>query len=114
MIMTTVKKQGGTKKVAAKKSAKSVQKVGLVCAEGDRCFWSNDGQIFSTLADLQNALRAISDETYAHHTSDGRNDYADWVEFVLLDKSCANSLRKAKGRKAAATVVSRALATYVV
>ncbi len=112
--MTPVKKQNSTKKVVAKKSSKAVQKVGLVCAEGEHCFWSNDGQIFSTLADLQGALLTISDDTYAHHTSDGRNDYADWVEFVLLDKSCANSLRKAKGRKAAATVVAKALAAYVV
>lgn len=101
-----------TKKTST--GTKASQKIGLVCAEGDRCFWSNDGLIFANLADLRDALSDMSDEVYAHHVTPERNDFADWVEFVLLDKTCANGLRKAKGKKAAAAVVIKSLSLYVV
>lgn len=85
-----------------------VKKSSLVCAEGEQCFWTNDGKILSTLNDLKRALKDMSKDAYGHHT-DGRNDFASWVEFVLLDTDCANELRKAKTQKEALAVVSKKL-----
>lgn len=106
-----------TQPTKAPKSAKVVkmkapQKVGLVCAQGEQCFWSNDGLILSSLADLSEALATMSDEVYMHHATKDRNDFADWVEFVLIDKVCAQNLRRAKGKKAAQVVVAEALSSY--
>lgn len=103
-----------TKTVTATKTTKAPQKVGLVCAEGEQCFWSNDGLVLSSLADLQAALIAMSEDTYSHHVTKEKNDFADWVEFVLIDKQCASDLRKAKGKKAAMAVVAHTLSAYVV
>ena len=95
---------------AAPKAAKAsvAKKPALVTASGEECFWSHDGEILATHADLKKALEVMSAVSYKHHT-DGRNDFANWVELVLLDKACASDLRKAKNQKAAVAVMAKKL-----
>lgn len=94
-------------KVLAKVSV--AKKMSRVTAEGEQCFWTNDGTILATHTDLKRALKDMKSSVYKYHT-DGRNDFASWVEAVLQDSDCANELRKAKTQKAALAAVSKALA----
>jgi len=105
-MKTAVKSK--VKAVAVKAKLSRAKKTALVSAEGEQCFWSNDGKILSTLLDLKIALGDMSAESYNHHT-DGRNDFANWVESVLQDKECASGLRKAKNQKAAYLCVTTRL-----
>lgn len=101
------------KTVKAKSAPKAVKvapvkKPALVVAQGEECFWSHDGKILASHRDLKAALETMSPESYKHHT-DKRNDFANWVELVLLDKACAGDLRKAKTQKAAIAVMTKKL-----
>lgn len=108
------------KKVTTKKSAKgtarasrtSAQKKKLVRAEGDRCFWVNNGPVVCDLCELHGALRGMSVEQYTHHTSDGKNDFAVWTIDVCDDPETAAKLRRAKTQAEAISIIDDALASY--
>lgn len=111
----TTKKVGAktsTKKVAPRKHAGKNAKRVLARAEGPQCFWVNDGQILADLVEFRNALEAMSSETFSYHVKDTRNDFADWIEYVLGDTELAGLLRGVKKPKQARTVVVRRLKIY--
>ena len=82
-------------------------------ASPEQSFWTSSGLVLSDLKSLEEALRhALSDEEYAYHANHERNDFAKWVEEVLGDVKCAQALRQAKKRTAAARVVAHALKNY--
>lgn len=111
----TVKKV--VKKAAAKKTnATSKPKTGskkvLLIANNQQSFWVNNGQILNSLLALETALGVMPKDTYSYHVAKDRNDFAQWVEYVLVDAACANDLRKAKTQSAAKTVVVKHLKNY--
>ena len=86
----------------------------LVCAVDGECFWTTDGKILQNLADLELAFGSMDDEVFLHHVTNDKNDFADWVEFVLQDISCAQALRKAKKLTQAQKAVAQQLRFYAV
>lgn len=108
-------KKAAEKKVEKKKvptrNLKKAKRV-LVQAQGEQCFWTNNGAIISTLIDLSNLLSSIHGDVYEYHVRKEKNDFADWVEFVLGDRELASGLRKARTPKSAHTCVVRRLKIY--
>ncbi len=100
-----------TKKVTSKKPATA--KV-LVYANNDNSFWVNDGQVLNSLVALQEALDNMQNEVFAYHVQKDRNDFADWVNFVLCDGKCSSDLRKTKTKEDASVVISKHLKSYKV
>lgn len=86
----------------------------LAQAYNDKCFWVENGPVLSNLRDLNRALTAMTEKQYEHHVHSSRNDFAQWVEQVLADKECADSLRKADSRKEASKVVEKFLKHYII
>lgn len=123
--MVTIKKPVSTKtkakKVVAKKPAvakaaparnlKKAKRV-LVCAQGEQCFWANDGKIIADLVELRNAFEHMADEVFMHHVTGTKNDFADWVQFVLGDTELAAKLRGAKKQSTARTMIVTRLKMY--
>lgn len=109
---TTARKS--TKKTAKKESKKTTAKNVklLVCAPDDKCFWTNDGQILKNLEELKLAFGTMDDEVFMHHVNKEKNDFADWVEYVLEDQDCAIALRKSRKPGSAQTTVIRHLRFY--
>lgn len=105
-----VAKQGGGK--AAPKKDHSKSKRVLVSASGEQCFWVNNGAIISNLLELRDALDRMTDDVFGYHVTRGKNDFADWVEYVLGDTELAGKLRSAKKPKSARTVVVSRLKIY--
>lgn len=108
-----------TKKITPKKTVpkKSVKKTVsgkkiLVCADNSSCFWTSDGQVLQDLITLRDALKTMDSTVYVHHVTKEKNDFADWVEYVLQDDSCAEALRKSKKPNTARIVVVRHLRYY--
>lgn len=108
-----------TKTTAAKAPAKKVvrskantRKRMLVTAPDAHSFWTTDGQVLNDLVSLMNALAAMEKDVFQYHVATDRHDFADWVEAVLDDMSCAADLRKTKTPKSAHTVVVRHLKLY--
>lgn len=99
-------KAGGTRR-----SGKTPKRV-LAKAQGSQCFWVNEGPILSDLVELAEALDSMTSETYTYHVGTTRNDFADWVEYVLGDTELASLLRGSKKPRQARTIVVRRLKIY--
>lgn len=111
-VKKVAKKAAAKKAPAKKKAAPKGDFRAMVCAIDGECFWSRDGQILSNLGDLQVAIASMGEEIFLHHVSKEKNDFADWVEYVLNDKECADALRKAKKQEQAKKVVALHLSKY--
>jgi len=115
---TKTAKKVAVKPVAKKAAVKSVGKTSskkaklLVCAPDDKCFWTTDGRILKNLDELQMAFGSMGEEVFLHHVNKEKNDFADWVEQVLQDSTCASALRKTKQPTTAKAVVVKHLRTY--
>lgn len=102
------KKQKTTKKKGGNKPLKKF----IITATADQCFWTHDGPVLRNLKDLAVAFTKINEKQFKYHANKEKNDFASWVEFVLLDPECARNLRKAKTKAAARANVVRALKSY--
>ncbi len=106
VLMTTVK----TKKKIATKSKGS--KRTLVCANGEQCFWTNDGKIIANLVDLRDTLAKMEESVFGHHVTKQKNDFAEWIGSVLEDPELAKNIRGAQKPHTARLVVVRRLREY--
>ncbi|MCF7815640.1 MAG: hypothetical protein K9M10_01795 [Candidatus Pacebacteria bacterium] len=107
----TVAKKAVVQKAATKRNLKKAKRV-LVCAGGEQCFWTTDGTIVSNLVELKSLFDTMDEAVFGNHVTSEKNDFADWVEFVLGDTELAASLRKVKKQSAARTVVVTRLKIY--
>ena len=62
-------------------------------------FLVNDGRVLRNLQDLSAALADISEETFAHHVNNEKNDFRSWIEYVVGDKKLANGIAKIKSKE---------------
>jgi len=68
----------------------------LVTAPPEKCFCVHYGPVLKDLRELRHALDAqISPAQFAHHVGLHGNDFANWVEHVLDEPTCARRLRAA-------------------
>ena len=111
---TAARKKATSKKTPTRTQAKGTKKANpeLVVAAPEQAFWVNSGSTLHSLLELADELAAIENEVFSHHVTADRHDFADWVEQVLADTSCAAALRKAKLPKRAHTVVVTHLKRY--
>jgi len=111
---TTAKKttRKTTTTAAAQKSTKRISGKSLKQAKAVECFWVNEGPILKDLLELERALAAMSDEVFKRHVGGGRNDFAEWVEHVLMDAAAAADLRKTRKPQTAHKVVVQHLKLY--
>lgn len=63
------------------------------------CFWSCDGRISGNLKELRDNLAAMSDEAFAYHCNQEKNDFAVWIAESLKDEKLAKAVRRTKDRK---------------
>jgi hypothetical protein len=73
----------------------------------EKRFWCRDGRSIKNLTELQRALVDISDDTYHHHSGEGRNDFSKWTREVVGDGTLANELSKAKSPIHASQAVAK-------
>lgn len=109
--MATHKKDTKKGKKIKKTAKKSMKKIMMVATD-DRCFWTHDGPVLRNLSDLAHAFTKITNDQYKYHVNKQKNDFAAWVEFVLLDPECARALRKVKSRIEARASVLKAIKSY--
>ena len=110
---TTARKDSKATKKSTTKRGSKAKKLEPVYAEGERSFWVNNGPVLVSLLDLEAALASMDDAQYAFHAKGDQNDFAEWVEYILLDETCARSLRRARSRNGARTAVKRRLTIYM-
>jgi hypothetical protein len=73
----------------------------------DKRFWCHDGKNIKNLRELRKALIDMSDETFHHHSGEGRNDFSKWIREVVGDDKLAEDLSKTKSRMLASQAVAQ-------
>lgn len=81
-------------------------------AEEGSQFWLHSGSPLYSLDDLCQALHEMPQELYNYHVSKEKNDFANWVQYVLHDNDCASDLRRCKKPLSARRVVIKHLKKY--
>ena len=66
---------------------------------GNKVFQMHMGADINSLKDLAEALDIMSEQTFEHHVSGSKNDFAAWVRDVLEDVRLADELMKCKSRQ---------------
>jgi hypothetical protein len=61
------------------------------------------------LPELAEALEIMSEESFSHHVSERKNDFAIWVQEVLHDDELAERLRGIEDKKQALSIVKQRL-----
>lgn len=98
--------RASTKKVTSgRKKTVSKKKREPMIAEGTYCFYLQGGSVLASLKELHEALNLMSEDQFKYHT-DGRNDFASWVDEVLGEAEAAAALRTAQMREEAARLLS--------
>jgi len=59
-------------------------------------FRFNDGTSVGNLEELEKVLMHISEEEFRHHVSNDKNDFANWIKYVLKKESLASKVWQAK------------------
>lgn len=111
-LKKSVAKKVTSKSPSVKKSAVVKKVVPLIQAPSPEQFWMNDGQILGDLVALAESFAAMDDLLFRYHVTADKNDFADWVESVLNDATCAQSLRTVDSPKKAHKVVTQRLRVY--
>ncbi len=65
----------------------------MINAPHDKEFVLHDGSRIRNLLDLTIALEKISDVAFSKFVNTQKNDFSNWIEFVLLDKNLADKIR---------------------
>ncbi len=73
----------------------------------EQTFWLLGGTPIRNIDDLAKALKKMSQETFAFHVNDERNDFATWVETATKDKALATLIRTTKEKQRMAAIVQR-------
>ena len=72
----------------------------------NRSFWCCDGRIFRSMRDLSAGLANMSDETFAYHLNDEKNDFSNWLKDVIEDEKLAKDMEASITRQQAAKMVN--------
>lgn len=76
----------------------------------DKVFWVQDGRVLKNLADLEAALKEMSEETFRYHLNESKNDFSNWVRDVIGDEKLAGDLWVSTTHNQAIEAVSDRLA----
>ena len=87
-----------TKKTATKTAP-------IVTVPGELAFWTVDGVVYHSLAELAEGLQGMAGRVYRYHADKDHQDFANWVASVFMNKPLAALLKKATTPKAAEKII---------
>ena len=83
----------------------------LVDVPEDKAFWCHDGRVVKNLAELAQAFREMSDDTFEYHLNSEKNDFSKWVGEVVGDMTLAGQLARVASRATATRRVNMRVET---
>ncbi|MBI5817237.1 MAG: hypothetical protein HZB09_02305 [Candidatus Yonathbacteria bacterium] len=105
-------KKKKAKSVKPKATKKGSSKKKLTVVSGEQCFWLHNGPALASLKDLNNTFSKMTNDQFTYHANKTKNDFASWVEFVLMDPECAHNLKKCANKASARSCTLKALKKY--
>ncbi len=88
------------KNINKKRTSSKAQQMLRSIPEDHLCFWLCDGRILRSLRDLVDALNNMADEVFFYHVNQEKNDFANWINEVIQDKTLAKKINKTKSKAA--------------
>jgi hypothetical protein len=85
---------------------KAMAQARLADVPEDKRFWCCDGCVLRNLAELEVALRQMSDETFRYHSNEEKTDFSNWVRDVIGDETLSRQLQGSVSRLEAAKNVA--------
>ena len=76
----------------------------------EKGFLCQDGRVLTKMAELEDALRNMKEETFRHHANEGKNDFSRWVADVIGDEKLSRDLVKSTTSSQAARCVASRIA----
>lgn len=73
----------------------------------DKTFRTYLGPEIENLYGLADALETISNDSFNHHVTSQKNDFANWIRDVIKDEELANSVATIKNSTAMARIVKK-------
>jgi len=77
----------------------------VINAPYDKEFVFHDGTRVKNLLELVTVLERLSDSDYSTFVNSQKNDFSDWIEYVLIDKTFAEKIRLLTVRNTAVSVM---------
>ena len=74
-------------------------------------FWCCDGRTMRNMQELAEALNTMTDEVFAYHANQDKNDFSTWVRDIIRDDELAGELFQTCSRTTAAVIVTRRAAS---
>ena len=68
-----------------------------------------DGKKLKNILELADALETMSEDVFAHHVNEARNDFSSWVRDVFYDHSLAEDISRAKNKVETQVTILRRL-----
>ena len=68
------------KKIVKVSEPKISKKDKVLSTSPDKHFWLFKGGSVKSIPELKQAILNMTDEQFNHHTKEGRNDFANWLE----------------------------------
>jgi hypothetical protein len=59
-------------------------------------FWAQDGKTIKNLKELEHALHYMNPDTFRHHVTASKNDFANWIDHVMHEETLAKLVKMAK------------------
>jgi len=69
-------------------------------APPEQSFILQNGRVLKNLHELANALVSMDDQTFFHHVTKERNDFANWIAGVFSDEKLAKQISRLRSREA--------------
>ena len=63
-------------------------------------FYARDGTVVKSLVDLARAIETMDEQSFKHHVTESRNDFASWINDIIKDKSLAGEIKGLKSKEA--------------
>jgi chromosomal replication initiation ATPase DnaA len=102
-----------TKKEVAQPMPKTISKILRQDAEKrlanvpeEYIFWCCNGSTLRNMKELREAFATMTDEVFAYHANEDRNDFSKWVKDIIRDEKLARDLGKSVKRTQAAKCVA--------
>lgn len=75
--------------------------------EESKRFWVYNGPVVKNLNELYSAIQVMSDDTFAYHVNESKNDFHNWIRDVCKDERLANRLKNLKKKGEIAEAIKR-------
>lgn len=78
----------------------------MIDAPDGKEFVFHDGTKAKNLPELAAVLGSLSDSEYSGFVNEQKNDFSSWIEYILMDKTFAERIRRVVSRSAAIQLIN--------